>query len=103
MLTANDRGNGSPSLSQRNESGGSPRDTPQTVRVRIPSAKPSWKEKGSIIGGTVRSVVAQYQKKMKFSKKKQIKKLTQNTMKIVYQKKSSSIQTQIYIYIKIYR
>lgn len=45
-------GNGSPSLSQRNVSGGSPFETPQTVRVRIPSARPSWKENGSIIGGT---------------------------------------------------
>lgn len=45
-------GNGSPSLSQRNVNGGSPLDTPHTVRVRIPSASPSWKEKGSIIGGT---------------------------------------------------
>lgn len=45
-------GNGSPSLSQRNVNGGSPLLTPQTVRVLIPSARPSWKENGSIIGGT---------------------------------------------------
>lgn len=52
MLTPNKSGNDSPSLSQRNANGASPRETPQTVRVRIPSASPSWKEKGSIIGGT---------------------------------------------------
>lgn len=51
-LAPNTGGNGSPSLSQRSESGASPRETPHTVRVRIPSARPSWKEKGSIIGGT---------------------------------------------------
>lgn len=51
-LAPNTGGNGSPSLSQRSESGASPLETPHTVRVRIPSASPSWKEKGSIIGGT---------------------------------------------------
>lgn len=52
MFTPNKRGNDSPSFCQRNSNGASPRDTPQTVRVRIPSASPSWKEKGSIAGGT---------------------------------------------------
>lgn len=51
-LAPNRSGNGSPSLSHVNFKGGSPRDTPHTVRVRIPSARPSWKTKGSIIGGT---------------------------------------------------
>jgi len=41
-------------LSQVMASGGSPRLTPHTVRVRMPSESPSWKEKGSIIGGTGR-------------------------------------------------
>lgn len=51
-LAPNSSGNGSPSLSQISLSGASPRETPQTVRVRIPSARPSWNANGSMIGGT---------------------------------------------------
>lgn len=53
MFAPSNAGNGSPSLSQRRVRGGSPLETPHTVRVRIPSASPSWNEKGSIMGGTV--------------------------------------------------
>lgn len=52
MFAPNVLGNGSPSFSHLNIRGESPRETPQTVRVRIPSARPSWKENGSIMGGT---------------------------------------------------
>lgn len=52
MLAARISGKGSPSLSQRKLIGASPRDTPQISRVRIPSAKSSWNENGSIVGGT---------------------------------------------------
>lgn len=51
-LAPNSSGSGSPSLSQISLSGASPRETPQTVRVRIPSARPSWNANGSMIGGT---------------------------------------------------
>lgn len=51
-LAPNSSGNGSPSLSQISLRGASPRETPQTVRVRIPSARPSWNANGSMIGGT---------------------------------------------------
>lgn len=43
----------SPSFNHVRRRGESPRDTPQIVRVRIPSAKPSWNENGSITGGTL--------------------------------------------------
>lgn len=56
MLAARTCGNDSPSLSQRKEIGGSPRETPQISRVRIPSAKSPWKKNGSIVGGTGKSV-----------------------------------------------
>lgn len=52
MLAARTTGKGSPSLSQRKLIGASPRDTPHINRVRIPSAKSSWNENGSIVGGT---------------------------------------------------
>jgi len=50
-------GSGSPSFSQMSFSGGSPLDTPQTVLVRMPSAKPSWKANGSMLGGTARGKI----------------------------------------------
>lgn len=49
---ANDGKRLSPSLSQVNRRGKSPCDTPQTVRVRIFSAKSVLNAKGSITGGT---------------------------------------------------
>lgn len=52
-MAPNDGDNGSPSLSHRNKSGLSPLDTPQTVRVLMLSARPSWKMNGSITGGTI--------------------------------------------------
>lgn len=67
-LAPNRSGNVSPSLSHHNLSGASPRDTPQTVRVRIPSAKPSWKAKGSIMGGTVIIWKKEENKEKNFSK-----------------------------------
>lgn len=44
---------GCPSFSHLMVRGWSPPETPQTVLVRIDSARPSWKEKGSIMGGTI--------------------------------------------------
>lgn len=52
-LAPNDGIKVSPSFNHINRRGESPRETPQIVRVRIPSAKPSWKENGSITGGTL--------------------------------------------------
>lgn len=52
VLAPKEGDKGSPSFSHLNTRGESPLETPQTVRVRAPSASPSWKEKGSITGGT---------------------------------------------------
>lgn len=55
-MAPNDGDSGSPSLSHRNKSGLSPLDTPQTVRVLMLSARPSWKMNGSITGGTILTI-----------------------------------------------
>lgn len=83
-LTGNElEGNAVSSFNHEMLKGGSPRLTPHTARVRVPSGNPSLgNEKGSIIGGTGR--IKEIKKIHESKKEKKRRKIEYDSSSVVY-------------------